>query len=200
MKKTAIILLLSFLLLNCGQNNDNKKEVETEKPEQNFMSFRDVSKKLIEIDIDTISDFKELIEVTEKIDCTGKIAVFKIETDKKIYKIQPLQVCDYILDYKLREIIYVNTDSVIVNYKIKFPIDSLKVVLDNHLRNQNNNPNYPSSDEKKLISINVDSTKNISETRNLLLKIIADFNDLNIKSNFAFMFEDRGILPELTSE
>jgi len=194
-------LILSFLLINCGQKDEEKKEVVTEKPEQNFMSFRDLSRELIEVDIDTISDFKELIEVTEKIDCAGQIVIFKMETDQKIYKIQPLQNCAYIsLHYKRNEIIHVNPDSITVNKKIKFPIDSLRVVLDNHLQNRNNNPIYPSSDEKKLISINVANDKNIDETKKLLLKIITEYNDLNITTNFAFMFENKGILPEQTLE
>ena len=68
------------------------------------------------------------------------------------------------------------------------------MVLNNHLRNPNNNRNYPSPDEQRLISINVDTIKNIIETKKLLIKIITNINELNIKTNFSFMFEERGII------
>lgn len=185
---------MTCLLTSCGQNCNEKKRLPIEKPIQHFLSFRLVDNEFIEYDIDTIANFSEVLKILDEIDCTKEYALFKLETDNKIYKIQPLQFCESIFDYKLREIIYVNTDSIIVNYQLKYPIDSLKMVLNNHLQNTNYDENYPSTDEKKLISINVNSTKNIIETKKLLLKIIAEINDLNTQANFAFMFEDRGII------
>ena len=194
MKKTFVLLILTCLLISCGQNQNAIKRLTPVKPEQNFLSFRMSGYELIEFDIDTLADFRAVLNAMNEIDCLRNYAVFKLETDEIIYKIQPLQFCEIIYDYKLKEIIYVNTDSITVNYQIKYPIDSLKMVLDNHLRNTSNDENYPSVDEKKLISINVDRAKSIVETKKLLIKIITDINDLNTKAIFAFIFEEEGII------
>jgi len=185
--KTFFIPILIFLLISCGQNNSGK-------PEQNFLTFRLIDNEFIEYDLDTLSSFNDIIKIQNKIDCNKNYALFKMNSDTKIYNIQPLQFCEDIFDFKLREIVYINTDSITVNYELQYPIDSLKMVLNNHLRNTNNDRNYPSAEEKRLISINVDSTKNIIETKKLLLKIITNINELNIKTNFSFMFEGNGII------
>lgn len=183
--------------MNCGQKSGEKKQVAIEKPIQSFMTSRLVDNKLIEYDIDTLGDFNELIKILKKIDCLKEYAIFKLETDRKVYKIQPLQFCDDVFDYKLREVLYLDTDSIVVNYELRYPIDSLNSILTNHLFNPSNDRNYPFEDEKKLISINVDSTKNILETKELLLNVIQEINALDSKPNFGFMFENRGILPKL---
>ena len=200
MKKLIIILIFNCLLTSCRQNQQENIGLNSEKEEQIFLSSRIVGHEYVEIDIDTLANFGEMLKVMEEIDCVGSYALFKIETDKKIYKIQPKQFCDIPSDYKLREIIYINTDSITVNYQLKYPIDSLQVVLKNHLLNSENNSNYPSADEKRMLSINIDRTKNISETKNHLLNIINEVNELNSKRNFVFMFDDRGILPRPIEE
>jgi len=187
-------LILLCLLISCGQNKNEKNLINNEKPEQNFLSYRIVANEFIEIDIDTLANFTEILTIIEKIDCKKNYALFKLETDEKIFKIQPLQVCEDIFDYYLREIIYINTDSITVNYELKYPIDSLKMVLENHLLNLKNNKNYPLANEKKLISINVDDTKSIIETKKLLIKIISKINELDTRANFSFMFQDSGII------
>ena len=68
--------------------------------------------------------------------------------------------------------------------------------MTNHLFNPSNDRNYSLANEKKLISINIDSTKNIGQTKKLLLNLIMELNAMENKPNFGFMFEDRGILPK----
>ena len=190
MKKTLVIPILFILLINCVQGNREHKKLKNEKSEQNFWSYRLVENKFIEFDIDTLKNFREITRIIEGIDCKKNYAVFKLETDEKIFKIQPLQFCEDIFDYKFREIIYINTDSITVNEKLRFPIDSLNMILNYHLNNPKDDKDYPLKDEKRLISVNVDSTKNIVETKNLLLNIVSHINELNTKSNFSFIFED----------
>lgn len=200
MKKTIFILILTYLLSSCGQNRNNKKQLTVEKPIEYFLSFRLVDNKFIEYDIDTLANFNQVLKILDEIDCTKEYALFKLETKEKIYKIQPLQFCQSIFDSKLREIIYINTDNITVNYEIKYPIDSLKMVLKNHLNNPNNDRNYPMTNEKKLISINVDSTKNINETKKLLIKILVNLNEFETKKYVNLMFEERGIIPKPIAE
>lgn len=194
LRATFFIPILIFLLISCGQNNNEIKHLKNEKSEQIFLTYRLVDNEFIEYDLDTLSNFNQIIKIQNKIDCNKNYALFKLKTDTKIYNIQPLQFCEDIFDYKLREIVYISTDNITVNYELQYPIDSLKTILNNHLINPNDDRNYPSSEEQRLISINVDSTKNIIETKKLLLKIITNINELNIKTNFSFMFENNGII------
>ena len=196
MRATLSISILILLLTACGQNNNGEKRVAIEKPIQRFMTFRLVDNELVEYNIDTLKNFNVVTNILDETDCLKEYAMFKLETEDKIYKIQPLQFCENIFDYKLREILYINTDSITVNYNLKFSIESLKSALTNHLFNPNNDRNYSLKNEKKLISINVDSTKNISETKKLLLNVIKVIDGLENKPNFSFMFENRGILPK----
>ncbi len=182
------------MLISCGNKNEEAKTSEIKKSKQSFLTYREVSKKLVDIDIDTISNFKKLQNISEKINCGGEIAVIKIETKNTTYRIQPLMFCTDIFDYKLREIIYINPDSIIVNYKLSYPITDLKMILKKHLSNSENDENYPKQNEQRLISINVDSKKPIEVTKNLLLEVISNVNELNYKNNFSFMFEDKGIV------
>ncbi|MBW1296353.1 hypothetical protein [Aquimarina litoralis] len=194
MKKLILILILNCLLICCGRNNSEKKSLATEKPTQDFSSLRFMETKLVEYDIDSLANFNEILKILDKIDCLSEYAMFKLDTEEKIYRIQPLQICESIFDYKLRQILYINSDKVTVNHQIKFPIDSLKKVLKNHLLNPNNDENYPSLTDKKLISINVDNNKDISEVKRLLLRIVSDVNELGAKVNFSFIFENHGII------
>ena len=67
MKKTFAILILSFLQLSCGQNNSEKKQIANEeKAIQYFMSYRLADSELIEYDIDTLKNFKEVIKFWTK--------------------------------------------------------------------------------------------------------------------------------------
>jgi hypothetical protein len=136
LKEVISILILTCLLINCGQNKNGKNQLSNEKPIQNFLSSRIIGVEFKEFDIDTLANFREILDIIEEIDCSKNYALFKLETDIEIFKIQPLHFCGDIVDYKLSEIIYVSTDSIAVNYQLKYPIDSLKMVLRNHLQIQ----------------------------------------------------------------
>ncbi|PHQ29777.1 hypothetical protein [Leeuwenhoekiella nanhaiensis] len=200
MRNPIVLFITLIFFLSCAENRPNKENKVVEKSIQTFFSFRMEGQSLVEFDLDTIKTTKELIRILNEIDCLKEKPVLKIETDYKINRIQPFQICEFILDYKLKNIIYVNTDSITVNYDLVLPIDSLEITLKNHLLNPNNNENYPSQLEKKMISIHIDSTKNISDTKNLFLNIIDKVNRLDSIPDFIFMIEDNGILPEYTEE
>lgn len=195
MKKSIIILVLVFLFYNCIEKKENhntkQKIVYKYTPPLNY------GIEYLEVDIDSLSEFNEILTILDTIDCTKKDVVFKMETEDKIYKIQPLQYCGVNYDYYLNQIIYINTDSITVNHDIQYPIDSLKTVLDSHLTNKKNDINYPSIDEEfRIISIHIDSSKKIKETKQLLLKIITEAQKITPKSNFVFIFNRRGLLPQ----
>ncbi|WP_298516399.1 hypothetical protein [uncultured Kordia sp.] len=195
MKKSVTILLLSFFLIYCENTHKDNKIVQ-EKPVQSFLTYRMEQQKFVEIDIDLLQNFGDMLNVIDTTDCRKNASLFKIETDSTIYKIQHLQFCESIFDYKLKQIIYINTDSIKVNDELSYPIDNLDGILKNHLVNEQNDENYPST-EKRLISIHIDESKNIKEVKKLLLNIISTFNSLQMKTNFAFMFDRYGMIKEV---
>ena len=182
------------MLIACKEQH---KPSRVAKQEQIFKSLRRVDSEIIEIDMDTLANFKTVVNILETIDCRKNYAVFKLENKEKVLKIQPLHFCGDIFDYRLRDIIYIDTDSITVNYKLKYPIDSLKIILNYHLLNPNNDKNYPKKHKGKLISINVDGKKNIIDTKKLLFKITNHIDNLKTKNKVRFMFENRGIMPEI---
>lgn len=197
MKKSVLIIILSFFLTYCV---DSKKDnpITKEKTVQSFLTYRTQNQKHLEIDIDSLQNFGELLNVIDTTDCRKLAPTFKIETDSTIYKIQHLHFCETIYDYKLRNILYVSTDSIKVNYQLTYPINDLGTILENHLINKLNDENYPSEDEKRFISIHIDESEDIQEVKKLLLHIISVHTKLNIKTNFAFMFDRYGMIQVVT--
>ncbi len=170
---------------------------EIQKIEQSFITIHEINKELIDVDIDSIADFNSLINIIEEISCGGQIGLVKMETKDKIFRVQPLFSCGDIFDYKLRQIIYVNPDSVTVNSELNYPISDLKMVLQKHIHNSENDKNYPEQDKIRMISINVGNDKPISITKNLILEIIYKLNELDYKNNLSFKLENHDIIKAI---
>lgn len=194
--KSLILVLICFVFTNCKESKSDETQIDIEKPVQYFFSSGLVGNKLVETNIDTLSNFNSLLKILDKNDCYKEYALFNLETEDKIYKIKPQPFCEGSFHYRLKEIIYINTDSITVNYELKFPIDSLKSVLRKHLLNPEQDKNYPLAGEQKLISVHVDSLKPIASTKTLLLKIINNINELGGKSSVEFIFKESGIIPQ----
>ena len=162
------------------------------------MGMREIGKEIIEINLDSLSNFNNLLTAIDRVNCNNKIAIIKFETNSSIFKIQPLNFCSEnppIWCSSLRDVIYLTSDSITVSYDLKYNIDSLKPVLKRHLRNIENNENYPKKGKIGFLSLHIDSTKNISHTKNLLLKIITDFNEIDNDSlHLNVLFENHGII------
>ncbi|MFK7747986.1 MAG: hypothetical protein AB8B65_06335 [Kordia sp.] len=197
MKKSISFVLLCFFLMNCV---DSKKEknLPKEKTVQSFLTFQTKKQTSIETNMDSLKNFGEVLKMIDTTDCSTKTLLFTIETAENNYTIQPLQFCGDIYDYKLRQIIYFDTDSITVNEQLKYPITAIHSVLKNHLINPLNDEDYPSKEATKFISIHVDSSKSIKEIKKLLLNIISTFNSLKINQNFSFIFDKYGIIQEVT--
>ena len=190
-RNIIIVSALMYFTTSCNHNNGKNP---FKKEQQNFLTIRNLANGFIEYDIDTLASFSEITEILEEIDCEKNYALFKLETNSKIFKIQPLQFCGDIFHYKMKELVYINTDSITVNNDLKYPIDSLNSVLRYHLLNFNGDNNYPLGTERKWISINVDESKKIDDTKILLLKIIDEVNSIESNVDFGFMFENSGLI------
>jgi hypothetical protein len=193
--KILMMVIICFTVTNCKESRNDENQTDIKKPVQYFFSSAVVGNKLVETNIDTLSNFNSLLKILDENDCYKEYAIFNLETKDKIYKIQPQHFCEGSFHYRLKDIIYVNSDSITVNSELKFPIDSLKSVLRNHLLNPNQDKNYPLAVEQKLISVHVDSLKPVASTKTLLLSIINNINELGGKSNMQFLFGETGIYP-----
>ena len=190
-RNVIIVSVLMYFTASCDHNNG---KIPLKKEQQNFLTIRNLTNEFIEYDIDTLASFREITKILEEIDCQKNYALFKLETKSKIFKIQPLQFCGDIFDYKMKQVIYINTDSITVNDHLNYPIDSLHSVLRYHLLNYNGDNNYPLGTERKWISINVDDSKKIDDSKILLLKIIDEVNSIDGNVDFGFMFENSGLI------
>ena len=174
-----------MLFIGCKEN-PKVKESKSKKVEYDI-SF-DSNKNIIELNIDTFDNFNRMVVALEKSICDKKLTVIRFENDSTIYKIKPINFCpddDINFDYYLRDVIWLTYDSIIVNQNIRFSIDSLCPVLEKHLVNKNNDPDFGSQKSQNsylkngFIKVNIDSTKTISEVKQIFQKLTNDFIDLN---------------------
>lgn len=192
MKKLLVVLAFACLLINCENSKKAKKEI-AKKPVQSFLGLRLPEQKFFEIDIDSLQNFGDILNIIDTVDCHKNAVLVNVETDSIIYKIQHFNPCGVIYDYKLNEIIYIKTDTLIVNHELQFPINSIGYVINKHLINVEFDENYPMTSRTRLISINIDPDKSIQETKKLLLRVIENINALPIGQPFAFIFDRIGL-------
>ena len=87
-----------------------------------------------------------------------------------------------IVDYHGSNIISIQKDSIIINDEIQMPLDSLPVVLRNHILNPKEEFTYSKSIDRALIFYYQDSLYSSKKIKDQLIKITTDFNDLNRKN------------------
>lgn len=194
--KTLILAFICFVFTNCKESRSNETQIDIEKPIQYIVSFKNVDNKLIETNIDTLSNLNGFLNILDKNNCINIYQLLNHEIKDKTYNLKPMSNCYGTFHYRLKEIIYVSTDSIAVNRELRFPIDSLNIILRKHLLNHKQDKNYPFDGEQKLISVHVDTLKPIAKTKELIKNIINDIIEIDAKPYPQFIFNDGGIIPK----
>lgn len=193
--KTLKSFVLSILVLIIVSCNNKITKSEFKKEERIFNASGLVWEEYVEIDLDSLLNYGDLFEEINKITCEKSITL-KFENDSIIYRVKPFDICPT-SDYRLRQVIYVNPDSIFVNDSLKFPIDNLNQELRKHLINKKNDINYPQKEEMRFVSIYMDSSENLNETKNLITEIISSFDELKKDNDLIFSgiaLRERGMI------
>ena len=181
MKLYYYILLITLIFFNCKEINKNIEQNETEYYYPSNESFNpQIQEK--PINIDSIENFGKLLTVTEKISCEDQLPIIRINNKNTIFNFKIFKDCPDamdVIDYKQRNIVLIQGDSIIVNVLISKPFDSLKKVLSNHLLNNGSSPNYSISLDKALFMYHQDSTYDSKKVKEHFIKLASVFNEVN---------------------
>lgn len=184
MKKIVYILVLSTLIINC-----EIKEVKTKIDKSifyypRFSNFQNDSL-LVDIYLDSINNYGELIEIANQISCDLKNPVIKFNNDKSEFNLIAWKYCSEsndIVCYSERNVISIENDSIIINYDITQSIDSLKNILENHILNPKKLDDYSQNVDKSIIQFYQDDSFDNKRIKEQLITLVSEFNTLNAKN------------------
>lgn len=173
--KINILLFVVFVLtiLSCKQN---KKFYY---PDKN--TFLDKSKERLVLEFSLFSNFDNLVDSLEKINCSDKKAVFNIKKEGREYCFIASTFfgeCYGVSKIKLCNVLSITKDS-ILKIRKKYSIDSLDVILKRDLLNRGRDMSFSQSSEKLIVSV----TDKIVNLESLLLRIFKSYNCLKKESN-----------------
>jgi len=181
LKKVYYILLLSLTLFNCDKTvkQDHTSTTETfyYPTVANFQNETLLKK----VELDSLDNFEELLNIADEIVCDTKSPLIYFENKDAIFKFlidKDCLIAFNIADYKERNIIFIQGDSIIINDKMSKPLDSIEKVLNNHILNKGKNPKYSTSIEKAIIFYHQDSLFKSIDIKEQLLKISNAFNGI----------------------
>ena len=185
--KNFCIIILILLFSACNTRSKNEKQTSEEKytfyyPKK--FHFEDGSE-IVSIDIDTIKNFGKILEFTDKIACGKKYPALKIQKNDSIFNIMFWKDCSIyasIGDYKNRNVISIQGDSIIINEKTFTSFENIDKVLPEHILNPSKNMIYSTNPERSIIMYYQDSTYDSKKFKEQILKIAKEFNKLNLKS------------------
>ncbi|SDR71671.1 hypothetical protein [Christiangramia echinicola] len=181
MKKVFYILLITLTLINCDKTikKDHGSTKETFYYPR-MTSFQNDSL-LKKVEIDSLKNFGELLKLTDEIVCDNKIPMIYFENEKAEFKFLMGKECLIVLniaDYKERNVIFIQGDSIIINDKITKPLDNIDKVLKKHILNNGKDPKYSTSIEESIIFYHQDSSFKSQDIKKQLLKISYAFHEM----------------------
>jgi len=185
LKKIFYILLLSLTLINCDKtikkDHDSIKETFYYPHKANFQNDTLLRK----VKLDSLKNFGELLKLSDKIVCENKIPLIYFRNEKAEFKMLIGKECLIALnvaDYKERNVIFIQGDSIIINDKMTKPFDSIKSIMVKHILNKNKDLDYSTSIEKAIIFYHQDSLFKSIDIKKQLLKIANEFNQIKISN------------------
>ena len=152
---------------------------------------------IVSIDVEKHPIYEKLIEEIDSISCTEKIPFIEIETDSTIFNLLAYHICSkeqLIADYKTRNIIGINNDSIVINKDLEFDINSLETILKKQYLNFGKDEDFAISPEKAVLFFYNDLDTNNKIVKKRLLRIINRYlsisknNTDSIKLRIAFEF------------
>ena len=186
MKKYILLTFVTLIILfsSCSLKN-NKLTIEYNKS----LVKTDLNKVIVQINIDSISDFKRFQEKIQSAVCSNEIPLILFQINDTIKKIYTTEFCwnDLIApSYKARNNIDIKDDVIRKDEKIYSP-DSLCSLMKKDFLNYGKNPSFSDHPEKLTINISY-RTKEFKNLKLLLNRITNCYDNLGIKTRLNFNF------------
>ncbi len=194
MKKYLLLTFVTLIILlsSCSQKN-NKLTIEYNKS----LVKSDPNKVIVQINIDSISDFKMFQEKIQSAVCAKEIPVILFQINDTIKKIYTTEFCWDDLDnisYKARNNIDIIDDVIRKDEKI-YSLDSLCNLMKKDFLNYGKNPNFSDHPENLIVNISYTS-KEFNNLKFLLNRITNCYDNLGMKTQLNFNFIEV-IFPKL---
>ena len=194
MKKYLLLTFVTLIILlsSCSQKN-NKLTIEYNKS----LVKSDPNKVIVQINIDSISDFKMFQERIQSAVCAKEIPVILFQINDTIKKIYTTEFCwDYLdnISYKARNNIDILDDVIRKDEKI-YSLDSLCNLMKKDFLNYGKNPNFSDHPENLIVNISYTS-KEFNNLKFLLNRITNCYDNLGMKTQLNFNFIEV-IFPKL---
>ncbi len=141
------------------------------------------SKNKIDIPLDSLSYFNELLDTLKSLSCTHKTPIINYNDEKSNFKLAlPFIHCDGSIGcYKRRNVIELRKDSLFFHTR-KLTIDSLPKYLEKHLLNNGKNPMFSQNTNNAIFQIgNLGIKSNINDLKTILIQLSKEYNDINTK-------------------
>ncbi|MGM0934191.1 MAG: hypothetical protein ACQEWD_12175 [Bacteroidota bacterium] len=179
MRKILYILIIGLLIISCQSCKSDKADKE----ELFFPAkadFADTSK-LVFHRLESFDNYQSLFKAIDSVTCADKKPVLQFENKKYKFNLIALAHCseaNSVVDYRLKNVIGINNDSIIVNREIKTTVADLREIMAKHYLNYGKNSDYSERPEKAVINLYLEPKTDTGKIENLLEKIATEFYDL----------------------
>lgn len=180
MKRHLSLLLTIFLFTACefGEKIVVEREDVYYPSEENFK----VETELVSIDLNSVENYAKLHEIMEKNACEGKTSVVKFTHRDQNYNILGGVECPRInvinCFFRANEM-YITGDSVIYDYDVKLPVEKLGEALNDLVSDPRKYAFQSNSLMPALIWFHGDENQSVEVTKELLIRITAEFDKIN---------------------
>jgi hypothetical protein len=184
LQKILSIVVFSCLIYSCQSDKHERTNTLTEYYYPSISNFQNDTI-LTRIDLESISNYGELMNVTDRIACNGKLPVLQFVSNQNTINLLVFKDCsdsNSIVDYMNKNVISIEKNSIIINDRLEEPFDSLNSVLKKHILNPKSQDYYSTNIEKAIIFYNQDSLYPGQSIKNQFEKIVSEFNLLNSKN------------------
>lgn len=137
---------------------------------------------LSDIELNSVENFAQLYEIMERNACAEKASVLKFKHSGKNYNIIGFVECpetNGVACYFRVNHIEINGDSLIYNYDVVLPVEDLDDALEDLMSNPYNYKFQSTSLKPAIIWFHGDKDQSIEQTRELLIRITAEFDKVN---------------------
>jgi len=192
-----ILYLILLILTIIGCQNSEKKEKPLVQKEYGIWNAENDSLG-VELELNRFSNWKDLLERTERIVCNDSLPKITLKTDKELKTIYFRNPCwenfGCIL-IKQKNVIEIHNDTINKNDENFYPLDSLESVLRRDIENNGKNPRLSDNPDKLLIYISYDNNgfKKLPKTLDKLTQI---YNRITNKTDIKIWLNEKiYILP-----
>ncbi len=133
MKAIYISVFLILTLFSCNEKLEESNHAKNifHYPSKDIFNSNSQTKNIY---LDSLKNYSQLLSKIDSIACNDYVPVINYSDSKNLFKIVPFYGCSTNMEIScptFRSRIFIQNDSILTNFDIKNPVDSLEVILKN---------------------------------------------------------------------